>query len=233
MLFRAADIGHSAKPWDLHQEWSRRVVQEFHNQGDEEKRLGIEVSPLCEREGFDMAKSQVGFLQFICLPTWKELARLEDMLDKLEEPRRLDAPESDGFSRQITPSDPTSKFRHVQNEKQRRKSVSSELTSAGPGTPRGEPLQLANAMRRPSALATSIEGLTLLVKGTMLPNVVPGVSPRAIKPSPRKVVQKANVQSIAVTCLAQCERNCANWKAAGEESAAIMAVSAAAGSSTA
>merc|ERR1712113_1230006 len=35
MLFRAADIGHSAKIWRLHQEWSKRVVQEFHEQGDE------------------------------------------------------------------------------------------------------------------------------------------------------------------------------------------------------
>jgi hypothetical protein len=84
MLFRAADIGHSAKNWEIHQVWSRRVVAEFHDQGDEEKRLGLKVSPLCEREGISLAKGQVGFLNFICLPTWKELARFEEHLHKPE-----------------------------------------------------------------------------------------------------------------------------------------------------
>ncbi|CAK0841090.1 unnamed protein product [Prorocentrum cordatum] len=80
MLFRSADISHSAKDWNIHQEWSKRVAQEFHDQGDEEKRLGLAVSPLCDREGFVLASSQVGFLQFICVPTWKELARFEEIV---------------------------------------------------------------------------------------------------------------------------------------------------------
>jgi len=86
-LFRASDIGHAAKPWNLHQAWSERITQEFHEQGDEEKRLGLPVSPLCEREGFDMAKSQIGFLQFVCIPTFTQLARLPDTLNS-HEPKR-------------------------------------------------------------------------------------------------------------------------------------------------
>lgn len=81
MFIRAADLGHSAKPLQLHQDWSNRVIQEFHDQGDEEKRLGIPVSPLCDRDGFDMPASQVGFLQFLCIPMWKELALMEDLLE--------------------------------------------------------------------------------------------------------------------------------------------------------
>jgi len=80
VLFRAADIGHSAKCWRLHVEWSQKVVQEFHEQGDEEKKLGLKVSPLCEREGDELCKGQVGFLSFICLPTWREVARLEEFV---------------------------------------------------------------------------------------------------------------------------------------------------------
>jgi hypothetical protein len=80
MLFRSADISHSAKDWNIHVEWSKRVTMEFHDQGDEEKRLGLAVSPLCDREGFVLASSQVGFLQFICVPTWKELARFEEIV---------------------------------------------------------------------------------------------------------------------------------------------------------
>jgi len=84
MIFRASDLSHSAKSWDLHQAWSDRLVQEFHEQGDEEQKLGMEISPLCDRHDFDMAGSQVGFLKFICMPTWKELAILESRMRKLD-----------------------------------------------------------------------------------------------------------------------------------------------------
>jgi hypothetical protein len=79
-LFRASDIGHSAKRWDIHEAWSMRVVQEFHEQGDEEKRRGLPISPLCDRDGFDLCKSQAGFLQFICLPMFTELAKFGELL---------------------------------------------------------------------------------------------------------------------------------------------------------
>jgi hypothetical protein len=32
LCIKAADIGHAAKAWDLHREWSLRVVTEFFNQ---------------------------------------------------------------------------------------------------------------------------------------------------------------------------------------------------------
>lgn len=79
-LFRSADIGHSAKPWKIHEAWSMRVVQEFHDQGDSEIRLGLPVSPLCDRTDFKLGKSQAGFLQFVCLPTFAEIKNLEEML---------------------------------------------------------------------------------------------------------------------------------------------------------
>lgn len=77
-IFRSADIGHSAKPWSIHVAWSERVSEEFHKQGDEEKKLGIPISPLCDRQGFQLAKSQLGFLKFICLPTWNAISRFEE-----------------------------------------------------------------------------------------------------------------------------------------------------------
>lgn len=79
-LFRSADIGHSAKPWSIHEAWSMRVVQEFHAQGDREIQLGLPVSPLCDRTDFRLGKSQAGFLQFVCLPTFLEIKNLEELL---------------------------------------------------------------------------------------------------------------------------------------------------------
>lgn len=79
--FRASDIGHSAKPWDIHRRWSERLVEEFHAQGDVERGLGLPLSPLCDRNNFDLSKSQTGFLQFICLPMYEELVRLDELLE--------------------------------------------------------------------------------------------------------------------------------------------------------
>lgn len=79
MLFHAADLGHSAKGWNIHLSWSERVCEEFHQQGDDERLRGMPISPLCDREGFRMPSSQVGFLQYVCMPMWRELHHLEEL----------------------------------------------------------------------------------------------------------------------------------------------------------
>eukprot|EP00746_Dinoflagellata_sp_MGD_P028155 gnl/MRDRNA2_/MRDRNA2_166606_c0_seq1.p1 gnl/MRDRNA2_/MRDRNA2_166606_c0~~gnl/MRDRNA2_/MRDRNA2_166606_c0_seq1.p1 ORF type:complete len:922 (+),score=142.77 gnl/MRDRNA2_/MRDRNA2_166606_c0_seq1:46-2811(+) len=79
MLFHAADLSHSAKGWNVHLAWSERICEEFHQQGDEERTRGMPISPLCERDGFKMPASQVGFLQYVCVPMWRELKHLEEL----------------------------------------------------------------------------------------------------------------------------------------------------------
>ncbi|PFH32418.1 3'5'-cyclic nucleotide phosphodiesterase domain-containing protein [Besnoitia besnoiti] len=71
---RAADIGHGLVNWEEHYEWSMRVTVEFYLQGDEEKRLGLPTSPLCDRDqASQLPKSQVGFLTYVVLPLIVEL----------------------------------------------------------------------------------------------------------------------------------------------------------------
>jgi len=76
-LMRAADIGHSAKAWQMHVDWSKRITEEFHAQGDLELKNGLPLGPFNSREGFVMSSSQIGFLQFVALPLWVEVARLD------------------------------------------------------------------------------------------------------------------------------------------------------------
>ena len=63
------DVGHSAKSLELHKIWSRRVAEEFWNQGDHEIELGIPVTQLCDRKN-NLAKSQDGFLAFMAIPLY-------------------------------------------------------------------------------------------------------------------------------------------------------------------
>merc|ERR1711971_340543 len=65
IIMQSSDIGHAGLKWDMHRQWSLRVICEFFAQGDEEKRLGLTVSPLCERQGYDIVKNQGFFIDFI------------------------------------------------------------------------------------------------------------------------------------------------------------------------
>ncbi|KAH7647415.1 cGMP phosphodiesterase A4 [Cryptosporidium bovis] len=70
---KAADIGHGALKWVQHYKWCKSVVEEFFIQGEEEKALSLPISPMCDRDSTDVPKSQVGFLNFVCLPLFQEL----------------------------------------------------------------------------------------------------------------------------------------------------------------
>mmetsp|Transcript_41948 Transcript_41948/g.78141 ORF Transcript_41948/g.78141 Transcript_41948/m.78141 type:complete len:229 (-) Transcript_41948:39-725(-) len=65
MIMQCADIGHAGLNWEMHKEWSFRILCEFFEQGDEEKRLGLPPSPLCERKGYNIVGNQCFFIDFI------------------------------------------------------------------------------------------------------------------------------------------------------------------------
>lgn len=71
MGLKCADVGHTAKPSDLHIKWSELVCEEFFQQGDLEKAKGQQVSMYCDRETTDIAKSQAGFLRNMTLPLYE------------------------------------------------------------------------------------------------------------------------------------------------------------------
>lgn len=69
-VIHAIDIGHAAKPFKLELKWAELVTKEFHNQGDNEKSLGLTVSFLCDRATANLPASQIGFISGIVLPTF-------------------------------------------------------------------------------------------------------------------------------------------------------------------
>jgi len=75
-VLHAADIGNLGKPVDLSDKWVTLLKREFFMQGDEERDLGLPISPLCDREVKRFAGPQVGFINFIVKPTFDVLALL-------------------------------------------------------------------------------------------------------------------------------------------------------------
>lgn len=56
VAIKCADIGHAAKAVELHEKWTLLVCEEFFQQGDTEKKMGLPVSMYCDRETTDIAK---------------------------------------------------------------------------------------------------------------------------------------------------------------------------------
>ena len=74
IILKSADIGHTAKPLELHQVWTYKVVEEFYCQGDLEREHSLPISMYCDRLTTDLAKSQYGFIKNIAFPMFRILS---------------------------------------------------------------------------------------------------------------------------------------------------------------
>ncbi|KAA6427408.1 MAG: hypothetical protein FRX49_02072 [Trebouxia sp. A1-2] len=75
MLLKCADIGHLAAAPDTHKRWAYQLEEEFFQQGDREKEIGLPVSPLMDRSNKGgITRSQMGFFSIVGLPMFKAMA---------------------------------------------------------------------------------------------------------------------------------------------------------------
>lgn len=73
-MLHIADISNAAKSGLVSRKWTDRCLEEFFHQGDQEKLLGIEPSPQCDREKTSKPDSQIGFISFVVQPAFEVLA---------------------------------------------------------------------------------------------------------------------------------------------------------------
>ncbi len=70
MLFHLADISNSTKNWDISRKWVDLLFIEYFEQGDIERNKGVPISYLMDRTTVNVAKCQIGFLDFIISPSF-------------------------------------------------------------------------------------------------------------------------------------------------------------------
>jgi cAMP-specific phosphodiesterase 4 len=75
-LIRAADLGCHAMPLDTHTDWVHRLAEEYAHQGDDERALGLSISPMCDRRSQDIASMQIGFMNLVVMPLYDEIFNL-------------------------------------------------------------------------------------------------------------------------------------------------------------
>merc|ERR1740121_2196864 len=68
LFLHVSDISNSMKPFRICRIWAWQVLEEFFLQGDAERRLGVPVQALNDREKVNRAFSQVGFIEFLVSP---------------------------------------------------------------------------------------------------------------------------------------------------------------------
>lgn len=59
MILKCADVGHLSKSKAVHRRWVEGLEEELFRQGDEEKKLGMSISPLMNRAEGGITSSQV------------------------------------------------------------------------------------------------------------------------------------------------------------------------------
>jgi hypothetical protein len=75
-LLHLADISNPTKPFNIASKWTDVVLEEFFMQGDKEAEMGLPISPLCDRKTTSRPQSQIGFINFIVLPSYELLSNL-------------------------------------------------------------------------------------------------------------------------------------------------------------
>jgi hypothetical protein len=85
---RSADLSGQAYPLRIARNWGERIVMEFNQQAEKERREGLPVAPFMAdlTSKTQVAKLQLSFIENITLPLWQ---RLDDLVvDDVETPLR-------------------------------------------------------------------------------------------------------------------------------------------------
>jgi len=81
-MLHVADISNAAKVQSLSTAWTDRCLDEFFAQGDVEADMGLPISPNCDRNTTDKPDCQIGFIEFIILPSYELLGSLIPQVKK-------------------------------------------------------------------------------------------------------------------------------------------------------
>ena len=87
LLIHSADISNPTKKFHLYYRWAKMVVEEFFQQGDKEKELGLKCS--FDRETTTIYQNQLGFINYIEIPFFnlfvQTFPKLNFLMDNLND----------------------------------------------------------------------------------------------------------------------------------------------------
>jgi hypothetical protein len=84
VVLHACDISTSLRDFDISTQWADLLFDEFFNQGDMELAQGLEISMMCDRTTTNIAGGQAGFIQFVVMPIFAQLAEICPAIEDLQ-----------------------------------------------------------------------------------------------------------------------------------------------------
>ena len=76
LIVHACDISQQCRPFEVVEEWTYLLFEEFFEQGDMEKEAGLSVSMLCDRDDTNVAQAQPGFINFVVMPLYNVVEQI-------------------------------------------------------------------------------------------------------------------------------------------------------------
>ena len=83
--FHMSDISTSSRHFDVFDQWTECVYKEFFYQGDLERERKVPINFLCYRNTVNLAKEQVGFIDFFVLSAYDVIGHYLPEAKKLAE----------------------------------------------------------------------------------------------------------------------------------------------------
>lgn len=68
VAIKIADVSNPTRPRKLYLKWAHRICEEFYNQGDKERELGLEISPFMDRSKPSLNNLQIAFITYLVIP---------------------------------------------------------------------------------------------------------------------------------------------------------------------
>eukprot|EP00727_Mastigamoeba_balamuthi_P006847 m51a1_g2783 hypothetical protein (1065) ;mRNA; r:10707-15197 len=76
IFIKVADLSNSMRSWDTYSKWTAQICHEFFLQGEQEKKLGMPVSPFMDKETTSIPKMQSTFLEYIAQPLVESMCKV-------------------------------------------------------------------------------------------------------------------------------------------------------------
>lgn len=71
VAIKCSDLNNPSRSTDMARKWTDAIMGEFYHQGDLERALGLPVSKFMDRHDPNVAKCQIGFIDFLVMPLFE------------------------------------------------------------------------------------------------------------------------------------------------------------------
>ncbi|RKP00394.1 hypothetical protein CXG81DRAFT_13294 [Caulochytrium protostelioides] len=88
---KCGDISNAAKPREISLKWTHLIMEEFYNQGDQERARGLPVSTFMDRQAPQVPKCQSSFIDYIVMPLFEAWGMYIDPQGQFEAIQNLNA----------------------------------------------------------------------------------------------------------------------------------------------